>query len=71
MSNSLFLQEGEEGKEEEEKEALGKLEFSSDYNFTDNQVRNTTQRELNDRESMLSCRVSLNQYQMLGAAPYL
>lgn len=31
-------QEGDEGKEEEEKEALGKLEYSLDYNFTDNQV---------------------------------
>lgn len=33
-----FFQEGEEGKEDEEKENLGKLEYSLDYNFTDNQV---------------------------------
>ena len=33
------FQEGEEGKEEEEKENFGKLEYSLDYNFTDNQVR--------------------------------
>lgn len=32
------FQEGEEGKEEEEKESFGKLEYSLDYNFTDNQV---------------------------------
>ncbi len=32
------FQEGEEGKEEEEKEFFGKLEYSLDYNFTDNQV---------------------------------
>ncbi|XP_044188058.1 synaptotagmin Va isoform X2 [Thunnus albacares] len=30
--------EGEEGKEEEEKEFFGKLEYSLDYNFTDNQL---------------------------------
>ncbi|XP_077475707.1 synaptotagmin Va isoform X1 [Stigmatopora argus] len=30
--------EGEEGKEEEEKENFGKLEYSLDYNFTDNQL---------------------------------
>uniref|UniRef100_A0A671X9G5 Synaptotagmin Va n=1 Tax=Sparus aurata TaxID=8175 RepID=A0A671X9G5_SPAAU len=29
---------GEEGKEEEEKESFGKLEYSLDYNFTDNQL---------------------------------
>lgn len=35
----LYLsQEGEDGKEEEEKESFGKLEYSLDYNFTDNQV---------------------------------
>lgn len=34
------LQEGEEGKEEEEKENFGKLEYTLDYNFTDNQVTN-------------------------------
>ncbi len=33
-----FFQEGEEGKEEEEKEFFGKLEYTVDYNFTDNQV---------------------------------
>lgn len=32
------FQEGEEGKEEEEKENFGKLEYTLDYNFTDNQV---------------------------------
>lgn len=32
------FQEGEEGKEEEEKEYFGKLEYSLDYSFTDNQV---------------------------------
>lgn len=32
------LQEGEDGKEEEEKEFFGKLEYSLDYSFTDNQV---------------------------------
>ncbi|XP_019749090.1 synaptotagmin Va isoform X1 [Hippocampus comes] len=30
--------EGEEGKEEEEKENFGKLEYTLDYNFTDNQL---------------------------------
>lgn len=35
-----LLQEGEDGKEEEEKEFFGRLEYSLDYNFTDNQVRN-------------------------------
>ncbi|TNM97541.1 hypothetical protein fugu_015697 [Takifugu bimaculatus] len=30
--------EGEEGKEEEEKEFFGKLEYTLDYNFTDNQL---------------------------------
>ncbi|XP_039979411.1 synaptotagmin Va [Xiphias gladius] len=30
--------EGEEGKEEEEKELFGKLEYTLDYNFTDNQL---------------------------------
>ncbi|KAI3360219.1 hypothetical protein L3Q82_014537, partial [Scortum barcoo] len=30
--------EGEEGKEEEEKEYFGKLEYTLDYNFTDNQL---------------------------------
>lgn len=34
---SVF-QEGEDGKEEEEKEFFGKLEYTLDYNFTDNQV---------------------------------
>lgn len=34
---SVF-QDGEEGKEEEEKEFFGKLEYTLDYNFTDNQV---------------------------------
>lgn len=33
-----IFQDGEEGKEEEEKENFGKLEFTLDYNFTDNQV---------------------------------
>lgn len=32
------FQEGEQGKEEEEKENFGKLEYTLDYNFTDNQV---------------------------------
>lgn len=36
------FQEGEEGKEEEEKESFGKLEYSLDYNFTDNQVHTHT-----------------------------
>lgn len=36
------FQEGEEGKEEEEKEYFGKLEYSLDYNFTDNQVHTYT-----------------------------
>ncbi len=35
------FQEGEDGKEEEEKESFGKLEYSLDYNFTDNQVHTT------------------------------
>ncbi|XP_069381092.1 synaptotagmin Va isoform X1 [Paralichthys olivaceus] len=30
--------DGEDGKEEEEKESFGKLEYSLDYNFTDNQL---------------------------------
>ncbi|KAJ4922720.1 hypothetical protein JOQ06_003998 [Pogonophryne albipinna] len=30
------VQDGEDGKDDEEKEALGKLEYSLDYNFTDN-----------------------------------
>ncbi|XP_062263551.1 synaptotagmin Va isoform X2 [Platichthys flesus] len=30
--------EGEDGKEEEEKESFGKLEYSLDYNFTDNML---------------------------------
>lgn len=38
----FVLQEGEEGKEEEEKEFLGKLEYTLDYSFTDNQVRVST-----------------------------
>lgn len=38
----FLLQEGEEGKEEEEKEFLGKLEYTLDYSFTDNQVRVST-----------------------------
>lgn len=33
-----MFQDGEEGKEEEEKENFGKLEYTLDYNFTDNQV---------------------------------
>lgn len=33
-----MFQDGEEGKEEEEKENLGKLEYTLDYSFTDNQV---------------------------------
>lgn len=36
------FQEGEEGKEEEEKEFFGKLEYTLDYNFTDNQVHKHT-----------------------------
>lgn len=32
------FQDGEDGKEEEEKENFGKLEYTLDYNFTDNQV---------------------------------
>lgn len=36
------FQEGDEGKEEEEKEFLGKLEYTLDYNFTENQVHKHT-----------------------------
>lgn len=36
------FQEGEEGKDEEEKENLGKLEYSLDYSFSDNQVHTYT-----------------------------
>lgn len=41
IERSVF-QEGEEGKEEEEKEFFGKLEYTLDYNFTDNQVETYT-----------------------------
>lgn len=37
-SCAYFFQEGDEAKEEEEKEFFGKLEYSLDYNFNDNQV---------------------------------
>lgn len=40
------FQEGEEGKEEEEKELFGKLEYTLDYNFTDNQVHTHAQLNL-------------------------
>lgn len=38
LNCTVCVQEGEEGKEEEEKENFGKLEYTLDYNFTDNQV---------------------------------
>lgn len=61
------FQEGEEGKEEEEKENFGKLEYTLDYNFTDNQVSLNLHVKItfeiqskNLPETCLKCNLQLN-----------